>query len=125
MQRYPKVLFETAIPKNSSGGDCYQVAAKLVIDSEVGTELVLVHAEVTGQGPLEGIKYGHAWVENIHGDVIDKSNGRDITINKQVYYSIGNISSKKGKMFKYTRREALDKMLDSEHFGPWDLKTEF
>ena len=92
---------------------------------------ILVHGEVTGQGPLEGVKYGHCWIED--GDiVIDVSNGRNIRMPKEVYYLLGRIGSPEtarfgieaGNLHKYTWEEAREKILQHEHWGPWDLETE-
>ena len=101
-------------------GDCYRAAGKYIIEN---SEYTLVHAEVTGQAHLEGIKYGHAWVEK-GNTVIDVSNGRFIKMPKADYYAMGKISTTKGKMFRYTSTEAIRAMVSSKHWGPWDLKTE-
>ena len=115
------LLKEKNIPKKNTNGDCYQAAANIVVDLDEDTDLILVHGIVTGQGPIEGVEYGHAWVED-GGMVIDKSNGRDITMPKAMYYGLGNIH--KRNTIRYTREEAVKKMLDSGHYGPWDLKSE-
>jgi hypothetical protein len=111
------------VPKKNTGGDCYEAAARYIIDHALmGKEkgLVLVHGIVTGQGPIRGIQYGHAWVEN--GDeVIDKSRGRDIHLPKAVYYALGNIS----ETIRYTPEETRRKLLDTGNYGPWDLKSEY
>jgi hypothetical protein len=83
--------------------------------------LVLVHGEVAGQGPLEGITYGHAWVLD-GGTVIDRSNGRNLRIPKVVYYALGGIDHI-GNLHEYTWDEARALILKFEHWGPWDLKT--
>jgi hypothetical protein len=113
-----------SIPSKNRGGDCYEAAGKYVMDHALfpGTDgsLILVHGEVTGQGDIAGIQYGHAWVEK-GGTVIDVSNGRNIKLPKAVYYAIGNI----GKTYKYTSEEMREKILESGHWGPWDLKTKY
>jgi len=84
--------------------------------------LILVHGEVTGLGPIAGIKYGHAWIED--GDtVIDTAGGKDIRMSKILYYALGNIDE--SKVFKYKPEEFRKKVLEYEHWGPWDLQTEF
>jgi hypothetical protein len=51
---------------------------------------VLVHGTVTGQGPIAGMRYGHAWIEV--GDVVlDPSNGRFVCARKSAYYAAGEI----------------------------------
>jgi hypothetical protein len=111
------------IPKKNKGGDCYEVAGRYVMDNGMfgrGSDLVLVHGEVTGQGRISGVKYGHAWVEQ--GDmVIDRSNGRDLRIPKNLYYALGNIS----RTIKYTPEEMRKKAAEFKHWGPWDLQTEY
>ena len=51
-----KVYVRTAIkdiPKANKGGDCYQVAYRTFMEDPHNR--TLVHAVVTGQGPIEGI----------------------------------------------------------------------
>jgi hypothetical protein len=125
----------TKIPSKNSGGDCYYVAGTIAMSEKlpktaqefkkpnfVGTPYV-VHAEVSGQGAIAGLRYGHAWVED-DLNVYDFSNGREIVFPKQLYYSFGNVIEKKPKYYKYTFKEAIDKMLETGHYGSWELKTE-
>lgn len=109
-------------------GDCYAAAGRYILDHSMmapsGTEksnLRLVHGEVAGQGPLEGVTFGHAWV--LDGDtVIDQSNGRDIRMPKTIYYALGAID-RIDNLHVYTPEQARERMLRYGHFGPWDLKT--
>jgi len=123
-------------------GDCYEAAGKYIMDmcNDSGCHSTLVHGEVAGQGPLAGVRYGHAWVED-GNTVIDKSNGRDLEMPKAIYYAIGQIASPDmskwgtpegmqdpelfsgGNLHKYTWEEAREKILEYGHWGPWDLKT--
>jgi hypothetical protein len=113
------MLFEQA-----ATGDCYEAAAQYLIEHAIfpGKEkdIILVHGEVTGQGPIEGLKYGHAWIEQ-GGMVIDVSNGRNLRMPKKAYYKLGRIGK---NVHKYTVEEARKKLLDTQVYGPWDLKTE-
>ena len=138
LRRYIKEAVTPSVPVS---GDCYEAAGKYMMEQcqTRDCNLTLVHGEVAGQGPLEGIRYGHAWVED-GGTVIDKSNGRDVRLPKTIYYSIGNIAapdmSKWGKpefgqdiftggnLHKYSWEETRAKILDSGNWGPWDLVTE-
>lgn len=137
-------------------GDCYEVACRnFLFPKEAPPELKealedptirLVHAEITGQGPVAGLKFGHAWLETNHsrkvpgnaliGDyevddsmVYDFSNGRKTIMPKSVYYAIGGIADfpdPTGKtLFRYTREEARKKVLESGHWGHWDLSTKY
>ena len=121
--------------RHSSLGNCYEAAGKYMMDQCLTNNrcgLILVHGEVGGQGPLAGVRYGHAWVED--GDnVIDKSNGRDIKMPKFFYYAVGQIQHEvfddkgyhpaKENVHRYTWEEARDKITTHGHWGPWDLKT--
>jgi hypothetical protein len=110
----------------STTGNCYEVAANYVMDNSLFSRggltqgMVLVHAEVTGQGPIEGLKYGHAWAE-VGGIVIDNSNGNNIQLPVEVYYRMGQVGS---NVYKYTPEEVRRWMIDSETYGPWELETE-
>ena len=106
-------------------GDCYQAAGNFIIDNlSKRDDLILVHAQVVGQGAIQGVKYGHAWVEDKEGNVHDYSNGRNIVLPKQVYYMLGGVKEVEPIYYKYTMKEARNKMLKEGHYGPWDLKTE-
>ena len=69
----------------SANGDCYEAAGKYIMDECVFTpkdcKLILVHAEVSGQGSLGGVRYGHAFVldGDIHTVNIDGTNMINIT----------------------------------------------
>jgi len=114
------------------GGDCYYIAGQFAMDNifspkkidYVGTPY-LVHAEVQGQGHIAHIRYGHAWVEDDE-NVYDFSNGRELVIPKPLYYAIGQISTDNPKKYqKYTFAEARQKMVQTKHYGCWDLDVEY
>jgi hypothetical protein len=93
-------------------GDCYQVAARLALDRG----LTLVHGEVAGTGPLEGVRFGHAWVEDEDtGVVIDYSNGRELVAPRAFYYAKGAVSDP----VRYSAEEAARTMVVAGHYGPW------
>lgn len=116
--------------KRTNAGDCYEVAGRFALDratgigekSFIGTPY-LVHGEVSGQGELTGVRYGHAWVEDDFF-VYDFSNKRELIFPKVLYYSIGNIVEEKPKYYRYTFDEANAFMTKTRQFGPWQLKTE-
>ena len=70
---------------------------------------------MTGQGPIAGIRYGHAWAE-IGDAVIDPSNGRIVCGRKDAYYALGKIT---GCVVRYSPAEARRLMLETLHYGPW------
>jgi hypothetical protein len=112
----------------SAQGDCYEAAGNYMMRFRFGDakqkgrgeKLILVHGEVTGQGPLEGVKFGHAWVED-GNTVIDKSNGRNLRMAKKAYYALGRIGT---NIHKYTQKQFARKAVETGIWGPWDLETE-
>lgn len=119
------------LPKKNTGGDCYVIAGRIALNNRfpdgenpkfVG-EPYVIHAQVTGQGAIAGLKYGHAWVED-DDFVYEYSNGRDLKVPKKLYYKISQVIKKQPIYFKYTFGEAKRKMAESGHFGSWDLITE-
>lgn len=96
-------------------GDCYEAAAQLLYAHRSWPGVWLVHGTVTGQGPIAGVRYGHAWVE-IGDVVIDPSNRRFVVARKSVYYAAGEITE---SVERYTFLEAARQMLETGHYGPW------
>ncbi|MCK5548777.1 MAG: hypothetical protein KAI64_07160, partial [Thermoplasmata archaeon] len=96
-------------------GFCYDASARwMVFDQGVKYfQAELVHGTVMGQGPLEGRRFGHAWVE-IEGWVYDVS--QDLIATKEDYYLLGQVED---TVF-YTPTEARIQMAKTEHFGPWE-----
>ena len=123
MNLLQEYIREVSAPRSNTGGDCYEAAGKYMFENRMADcNLVLVHGEVVGQGALEGVTYGHAWVED-GGTVIDKSNGRDIRLPKVLYYALGQIDQI-GNTVQYSWPDTREKILNYEHWGPWDLETE-
>jgi len=73
----------------------------------------LVHAIVTGQGPIEGIKYGHAWIEK-GGDAYDPN--IELTMPAKLYRKIGQAKNIK----EYTHAQMKEQINQFNHYGPWD-----
>ena len=122
----------TTLKKASRLGDCYEAAGRYMLDNCHKKNLLLVHAEVTGQGRIDGVQYGHAFV--LDGDtVIDVSNGRNVRMPKKVYFLLGkigefdlkteDIDTSRANMHTYTCDQFREKISKHEHWGPWDLKT--
>lgn len=98
-------------------GDCYKAAGSFVMRRDHRDSSTLVHGVVSGQGPLRGQRFDHAWVER--GDeVIDLSNGGNMRVLKQHYYRLGQIDPT--ECHYYPGHEAVAQMLEHEHFGPWE-----
>ena len=96
-------------------GDCYQAAGRLIMRKMNGK---LVHGMVNGQGPLSGIRFGHAWVE-VGSKVLDHSNGKKRELPKKVYYALGRIKTNQCKYYNGT--EATKCMVKSGHWGTWEM----
>lgn len=102
-------------PRDAGGdGDCYSAAYGLV--HKLGGNWKLAHGSPTGQGPISGIKFGHAWVEN-KDTVIDPSNGGMVTLPKVAYYALGHIDPAEVKLF--SPKEADAQAVRTGHYGPW------
>jgi len=111
-------------------GDCYEAAANYIVERGLGlwggkgkpkSGLILVHGEVAGQGPLEGVNFGHAWV--LDGNtVIDNSNGRNLRMPKSAYYALGKIDEI-NNFHEYDVETARHMLLRFKTYGPWDLET--
>ena len=99
-------------------GDCYPAGGRLIMSFFGDKEHKLVHGMVNGQGALEGMRYGHCWVES-RDTVLDHSNGRKLEIPTQVYYALGRVNPKECKY--YTAEEAAKFMVDEGHWGPWEM----
>lgn len=112
----------------SEDGDCFSVAWRIVFDSDDPT-VRLVHAVVTGQGPIDGVRYDHAWVERIEaidasslgvGEVglpvaVDRSSGKDVELPAALYRTVAAADD----IHEYTRDEAMVLALSTGHYGPW------
>ena len=112
----------------TKGGDCFVKAGSFCLlhnSYDFIGEPYLVHAEVRGQGKIEGLRYGHAWFED-DKNVYDFSNGREIIMPKQVYYYYGDIKTDDPKKYqRYTFQEARDKMSKTKTYGSWDIETDY
>ena len=97
-------------------GDCYEAAAKLLYAHRSCPGIVLVHGTVTGQGPIAGIRYGHAWIE-IGDVVLDPSNGRFVCAKRETYYAAGEICE---PVSRYDFEADARQMLETRHYGPWE-----
>lgn len=107
-------------------GDCYEAALKamyrLCADGDP-SRYRLVHAEVVGQGRIDGVAYGHAFVVDVLEDVvIDESNGRKLVMDCGIYEALGRIHVH-SNTHVYQWDEVVEKVLEHDTYGPWDLVT--
>ena len=123
MKLLREYIREATTSQANTGGDCYEAAGKHMFENcAAGCDLTLVHGEVAGQGALEGMTYGHAWVLD-GGTVIDRSNGRNLQLPQAIYYALGQIDQI-GNIVQYSWPDAREKIVEYEHWGPWELETE-
>lgn len=119
-------LAENGLPQGD--GDCYRVAVDVLIAltpedaflrRSVDNGAVLVHGYPRLRSDfVDGYpRYGHAWVE-VGDVVIDRSNGCDTAIPRDLYYALGCIEE--SSCHRYTLREAVAKLEQYRHYGPWD-----
>ena len=105
-------------------GDCYESAFAYFTDQTLfapDADVVLVHGIATGQGPIAGVRFGHAWTEHGRGSdalVVDLSNGRELRMPAALYYAIGRIDSTECR--RYTLADVRRHVSDTEHSGPWE-----
>lgn len=127
-------------------GDCYEAALEFLMQSCLGPRweleifnedidledcpLRLVHAEVVGQGRLDGVRYGHAFVLDPEKRMVhERAMGRELVIPQQYYYQLGQIDDSPEaqealKYIEYDAEEALRMLREFKHYGPWELETE-
>lgn len=106
-------------------GDCYVAAMNHFMETGMTNKDVrLTHGTPIGQGAIEGVKFGHAWVEEPDASienltwVVDKANGNDVRMPAELYYKIGQI--KKSEVHRYSFDEMAEKVSDIGTYGPWD-----
>lgn len=103
-------------------GDCYEATGRFMLDNPESTDYYLVHGMATGQegSPIEGLKFGHSWLEK-DGMVRDIANGKNFELPKQIYYLLGKIDE--NEVYRYTKKEVMEWIMKAEHWGPWELKA--
>jgi hypothetical protein len=131
-------------------GDCFDASFKTMEDIAADpdkdiSEYRYVVGVPTGQGPIEGVKYDHAWVEHTtHLDapkeatdawkkqgvsqeqidsmltitnVIDNANGNHIETLAQMYYALGQIDA--NEVTRYTYDEMMANAERTGYLGVW------
>lgn len=101
--------------EDHDGGDCFVVALQNVMADR---GLYLCHGIVSGQGPLRGIRFAHAWNETQFGYVIDQSNGNDVVMPRDAYYALGEIDESDVRYYDFD--EMAECVVRYGTYGPWD-----
>lgn len=94
-------------------GDCYPANGRKILDMKKSARLC--HGFARLQIPPYKL-FGHAWIED-GNTVYDYSNGKNIKIDKDMYYALGQIQNKNVK--RYTAEESAIKMVTLKNWGPW------
>ena len=107
-------------------GNCYESALNVMMrmcEEGDASHYRLVHAEIIGQGPIEGVRHGHAFVIDVVKDVAyDESNGRTVCWPMAVYAAVSRMHEA-NNWHMYTRKEASRWALETGVYGPWELET--
>ena len=99
-------------------GDCFIKNGHDFMDLK-SKDAVIVHGIVTNTKTYKPMS--HCWIEDEEAEmVIDVSNGNDNIIPSQLYYAIGNVTEVK----KYSKKEYYKKLMEFEHWGPWELNED-
>jgi hypothetical protein len=125
--QYEQPVTDGPVARKDELGDCYEVAARIMLNS-AGVEQIdeveytLCHGTVSGQGPVEGVRFGHAWVEWRHVPssitlVLEYSNGNKVVMPVAQYYALGSIDPI--EVHRYDCDEALHMLLKFRHYGSW------
>ena len=111
-------------------GDCYKANFNLLLelnDNTIRRRLIsskkgvpiLCHGIVKGDkgSPVEGIKFGHCWIE-ISDRYIDNSNGKIIVTDKRPLYKDKRILPNTVKRYSFS--QAIKQCNKFKHYGPWN-----
>jgi hypothetical protein len=131
-REYPRLPYPRLA--NPGDGDCYEKALGLIafLWSPLANEpsARLIHANVVGQGPIEGVVHGHAWVEvdrqipvppgvdprfGLVRHAVDHSQGTEVELPADLYRRIGRVTN----AVEYTRDQARHLAAKTKHYGPW------
>jgi hypothetical protein len=123
-------------------GDCYNAAINIMLDHPDDPTYKLAQGTPMGRGPIEGLRYGHAWVEHelpatklpegafegfseeqlkfltTNIEVIDDTNGADLHLPREVYYAMGNIDPFEVRRYSYD--EMHEHVARTGVAGPWE-----
>lgn len=112
-------------------GDCYQANGQQFLDickrnKNPMLSYMMVHGVVTNQNDNKPM--GHAWIEATIslGEAsyiicLDFANNHAHSLTKETYYFIGKIDESLAMKYEYD--EFNDKIIESGHWGNWDLNV--
>ena len=112
-------------------GNCYQASLTLMLDADrLGLQNpVVVQATVMGQGALEGVRYGHSWLEADGSHISFPAQGLEMTTRVAIDYSSGNRVVMDADVYRhlgqaqdvheYDQIGATAEAIRTETYGPW------
>ena len=109
-------------------GDCYESAVKSFMENkwtECGLpserkKWTLVHTMCQGGGPIEGVRFGHAFLFNRElGLVLDLANSRGGLVPSHRYFRLGDVDPDLYPFHEYTYPEMVAELVAHETYGPW------
>jgi len=107
------------LDKKATGGQCYKLAYQYFDKNRHrDPDMLLVHGLIKGQGPLEGKKIDHAWVES-EGLVYDFTLPKDYQVLPiEVYYRLARLDVR--DLIKYKSAQVYKMASQYGTYGPWD-----
>lgn len=107
--------------KRTGKGDCYEANGRKMLEwfhKKSSKGWFVCHGTAVGKGRIAGVEHGHCWLEK-DDCVYDFSNGSSVMMEKDAYYSLGNLKD----VVKYNCQEFVEAVLKYKHWGSWhDLK---
>lgn len=103
-------------------GNCYQAAGTLMLNADrLGLRNpTVIHATCTGQGPIKGQAFGHAWLEADGPGhmrmVYDYASGNRVQLPAELYRRMGEARD----IHQYDATAARVQMMRTGHYGPWE-----
>jgi len=94
-------------------GDCFARCYEFIIQKDLDSGFRLIHGLIIGQGEIEGVEHGHAWIE-VDGNVFDLEYGVHMKVRD--YERLARLVIKR----TYSVEDALNYGAYHEHYGPWD-----
>ena len=113
---------------NEGNGDCFESSLHALVDRKWvdytpyadPQDWRLVHTMCLGHGPIEGVRFGHAFLLNKElRIVLDIANGKGGSIPALTYFALGGVDPDQFPYYEYDLKQVRENMLKHETYGPW------
>lgn len=103
-------------------GDCFRISYRTFNKLWTNGNYRLVQGMINGQGPVEGLRFVHAWVEDLDKNlVIDNTLPEDKrSMPRGVYYYIAKVNP--DELSRYDSRQVYEMASEFKTYGPWEDK---